>query len=218
MGLIIPGSWVRAPPAPLAGNTRVLDPAQCWWSRVFGYQNDGKTHATQRLAAAVDDLSVLPPDWRTRLRARNVAPSTIPSFLRVGENLLEHLRVAGQRNPLYREHGRTAATCEACAHAEARADGRRAPATRKELHPFPEAGRSRPSCCRRSRLLRLRRRTAVGAPRTSVRGRWMFVAKRPGIEPNWPGPEPCPHRARARGGRCAHPELQGTRTRVPLEQ
>jgi hypothetical protein len=48
--------------------------------------------------------------------------------------------MAGQRDPLYCEHDRTAATCEACAHADARADGRRAPATREELYPFPEGG------------------------------------------------------------------------------
>jgi hypothetical protein len=48
--------------------------------------------------------------------------------------------MAGQQGSMYCEHGRTAATCEACAHAEARADGRRAPATREELYPFPEGG------------------------------------------------------------------------------
>jgi hypothetical protein len=41
---------------------------------------------------------------------------------------------------LYCEHGRTSAACEACAHAAARADGRRAPVTRKELYPFPNGG------------------------------------------------------------------------------
>ncbi|MEX5721877.1 tyrosine-type recombinase/integrase [Geodermatophilus maliterrae] len=44
---------------------------------------------------AVDDLSALLPDWRTHLRARNVAPSTIASYLRVGENLLAWLTEAG---------------------------------------------------------------------------------------------------------------------------
>jgi site-specific recombinase XerD len=44
---------------------------------------------------AVDDLAVLLPDWRTHLRARNVAPSTIASYLRVGENLVGYLREAG---------------------------------------------------------------------------------------------------------------------------
>ena len=44
---------------------------------------------------APDDLAVLLPDWRTHLRARNVAPSTIASYLRVGENLLTWLRGGG---------------------------------------------------------------------------------------------------------------------------
>jgi site-specific recombinase XerD len=44
---------------------------------------------------ALDDLAVLLPDWRTHLRARNVAPSTIASYLRVGENLLTWLRGGG---------------------------------------------------------------------------------------------------------------------------
>lgn len=48
-----------------------------------------------RVAVAVDDLAVLLPDWRTHLRARNVAPSTIASYLRVGENLVGFLREAG---------------------------------------------------------------------------------------------------------------------------
>ena len=48
-----------------------------------------------RVAVAVDDLAVLLPDWRTHLRARNVAPSTIASYLRVGENLVGYLREAG---------------------------------------------------------------------------------------------------------------------------
>jgi site-specific recombinase XerD len=39
----------------------------------------------------LDDLSILLPDWRTHLRARNVAPSTIASYLRVGEALYEFL-------------------------------------------------------------------------------------------------------------------------------
>ena len=46
---------------------------------------------------AVDDLALLLPDWRTHLRARNVAPSTIASYLRVGENLLVWLAEAGCR-------------------------------------------------------------------------------------------------------------------------
>jgi hypothetical protein len=48
--------------------------------------------------------------------------------------------MAGQQDSMYCEHGRTAATCEACAHAQALADGRRASATREDLHPFPEGG------------------------------------------------------------------------------
>jgi hypothetical protein len=43
-------------------------------------------------------------------------------------------------DPMYCGHGRTAAACEACAHADALADAGRAPATRDELYPFPEGG------------------------------------------------------------------------------
>src|SRR3712207_9361428 len=46
-------------------------------------------------APGIDDLAVLLPDWRTHLRARNVAPSTIASYLKVGDNLLVWLREAG---------------------------------------------------------------------------------------------------------------------------
>jgi site-specific recombinase XerD len=55
------------------------------------------TRTTQPPAAAVaiDDLSLLLPDWRTHLRARNIAPSTIQSYLVVGDNLLTWLRKAG---------------------------------------------------------------------------------------------------------------------------
>jgi hypothetical protein len=35
--------------------------------------------SSPRVAVAVDDLAVLLPDWRTHVRARNVAPSTIAS-------------------------------------------------------------------------------------------------------------------------------------------
>lgn len=49
---------------------------------------------------------------------------------------------------MYCEHGRTAVTCEVCAHEDARADGRRAPAAREELYAFPKAGRLRPGSCR----------------------------------------------------------------------
>ncbi|MDP9459232.1 MAG: hypothetical protein M3Q22_02930 [Actinomycetota bacterium] len=47
---------------------------------------------------------------------------------------------AAKRDPMRCEHDRTAATCEACVHAAALADPRRAPATRDELYPFPEGG------------------------------------------------------------------------------
>ena len=47
------------------------------------------TQARERLP--VDDLGLLLPDWRTHLRARNVAPSTITSYLQVGANLLAYL-------------------------------------------------------------------------------------------------------------------------------
>lgn len=43
----------------------------------------------------VDDLRVLLPDWRTHLLARNVAPSTIASYQRCGENLLAFLTDRG---------------------------------------------------------------------------------------------------------------------------
>jgi site-specific recombinase XerD len=50
---------------------------------------------TRTQAPALDDLAVLLPDWRTHLRARNVAPSTIKSYLRVGEALHEYLLAQG---------------------------------------------------------------------------------------------------------------------------
>ena len=43
----------------------------------------------------VDDLAVLLPDWRTHLKARNIAPSTIASYLNVAESLLRYLRETG---------------------------------------------------------------------------------------------------------------------------
>lgn len=43
----------------------------------------------------MDDLAALLPDWRTHLRSRNVAPSTITSYTRVGEALHQHLTAAG---------------------------------------------------------------------------------------------------------------------------
>ena len=42
---------------------------------------------TTACPTVIDDLTALLPDWSTHLRARNVAPSTIASYLRVGENL-----------------------------------------------------------------------------------------------------------------------------------
>src|SRR3954471_23910365 len=56
---------------------------------------------------AIDDLSVLLPDWRTHLRSRNVAPSTIASYLKVGDNLLVWLRETGMpttAGAIAREH------------------------------------------------------------------------------------------------------------------
>ncbi len=47
---------------------------------------------------------------------------------------------AAKRDPMRCEHDRTAATCEACAHADALSDPRRSAATRDELYPFPEGG------------------------------------------------------------------------------
>ena len=44
---------------------------------------------------AVDDLRALLTDWRTHLRSRNIAPSTITSYLRVGETLLDYLHDKG---------------------------------------------------------------------------------------------------------------------------
>lgn len=43
----------------------------------------------------VDDLALLLPDWRTHLRARNIAPSTVTSYLTVGDNLLRYLTGRG---------------------------------------------------------------------------------------------------------------------------
>src|SRR4051812_16804278 len=56
---------------------------------------------------AIDDLSVLLPDWRTHLRARNVAPSTITSYLTVGQNFLVWLQQQGMpttASGIAREH------------------------------------------------------------------------------------------------------------------
>lgn len=45
--------------------------------------------------ASIDDLAVLLPDWKTHLRARNRAPTTIASYLTVGHNLLCYLTAKG---------------------------------------------------------------------------------------------------------------------------
>ncbi len=50
---------------------------------------------TRTSQVPLDDLAVLLPDWRTHLRARNVAPSTIASYLRVGESLHTYLVAQG---------------------------------------------------------------------------------------------------------------------------
>ncbi len=45
------------------------------------------TSRARPAAPAVDELSALLPDWRTHLKARNVAPPTITSYLTVGTSL-----------------------------------------------------------------------------------------------------------------------------------
>ncbi|MDP3712576.1 MAG: tyrosine-type recombinase/integrase [Mycobacteriales bacterium] len=66
------------------------------------------TQATKpSVSAAMDDLAVLLPDWQVHLRARNVAPSTIASYQRVGVNLLDYLRAHGMptaASAIKREH------------------------------------------------------------------------------------------------------------------
>lgn len=65
------------------------------------------TAPTLAPVAAMDDLAALLPDWRTHLRARNVAPSTIVSYARVGTALLEYLRSTGMPtavSAIRREH------------------------------------------------------------------------------------------------------------------
>jgi site-specific recombinase XerD len=63
--------------------------------------------ATRTQAPALDEIAVLLPDWRTHLRARNVAPSTIKSYLTVGDNLLTYLTARGmptRATAVRREH------------------------------------------------------------------------------------------------------------------
>ena len=58
-------------------------------------------------ALRVDDLALLLPDWRTHLRARNVAPSTVLSYFKVGANLIDFLRAQGMPTSatgIHREH------------------------------------------------------------------------------------------------------------------
>jgi site-specific recombinase XerD len=57
--------------------------------------------------AALDDLRILLPDWRTHLKARNVAPSTIKSYEACAHNLLAFLSAAGMPTTaggVHREH------------------------------------------------------------------------------------------------------------------
>jgi site-specific recombinase XerD len=56
---------------------------------------------------AADDLRGLLPDWRTHLRARNIAPATIKSYLTVGSNLVTYLVGKGMptsASGVHREH------------------------------------------------------------------------------------------------------------------
>ncbi len=46
-------------------------------------------------SASYDDLAALLPDWKRHLRARNVAPSTIDSYLVVGGAFLAHCQEVG---------------------------------------------------------------------------------------------------------------------------
>lgn len=57
--------------------------------------------------AALDDLDELLHDWTRHLRATNRAPSTISSYLRVGESFVDYLRTAGMptsASAVTREH------------------------------------------------------------------------------------------------------------------
>lgn len=47
------------------------------------------------VAASLDDLSELLPDWQRHLKATNKAPATIKSYLRVGEEFVEYLVATG---------------------------------------------------------------------------------------------------------------------------
>jgi len=75
---------------------------------------------------APDDLAALLPDWSIHLRARNVAPSTIASYLRVGENLRAYLVDIGMPtavSALTRDHLESFLAGEDCAHPRCDADG-----------------------------------------------------------------------------------------------
>lgn len=50
---------------------------------------------TTTVKPTFDDLQTLLPDWRTHLRSRNVATSTIASYVRCATNLLAFLQAAG---------------------------------------------------------------------------------------------------------------------------
>jgi site-specific recombinase XerD len=62
---------------------------------------------TMTRALPVDDLQVLLLDWRIHLRARNLAPGTVKTYLRDGEQLAEYLTSAGMPtgvSSIAREH------------------------------------------------------------------------------------------------------------------
>lgn len=65
------------------------------------------TTTVRPAAAALDDLRTLLPDWRTHLKARNVAPSTIASYERCALNLITFLDEHGMpttASGVHREH------------------------------------------------------------------------------------------------------------------
>ena len=53
------------------------------------------TTATTSARLALDDLRSVLPDWRTSLKARNVAPSTVASYERCALNLITFLAERG---------------------------------------------------------------------------------------------------------------------------
>jgi site-specific recombinase XerC len=64
-----------------------------------------QAHPPKTPIPAFDDLRTLLPDWRTHLRARNVAPSAMASYITVGENLLAYLLEAGMPTTAGGVHG-----------------------------------------------------------------------------------------------------------------